>query len=81
LTDINKATQEDLIKIYGVGEVISLRILKLKEGLGSFHGADERCLGTITRGYVNLIPILKFLHPNIEKIDIITPLKEIVQLY
>jgi hypothetical protein len=39
--DINKATQE-LIKIYGIGDVISLRILKLKEILGlCVYGADE----------------------------------------
>ena len=36
LIDINQATQEDLIKIYGIGEAISLRILKFKESLGGF---------------------------------------------
>jgi DNA uptake protein ComE-like DNA-binding protein len=39
--DINKATQEDLIKIYGVGEAISLRILKLKESLGGFVSMEQ----------------------------------------
>jgi DNA uptake protein ComE-like DNA-binding protein len=34
IIDINKATQEELIKIYGI-EMISLRILKLKENLGA----------------------------------------------
>ncbi len=34
ILDINQATQEDLIKIYGVGEALSLRILKQKEILG-----------------------------------------------
>jgi DNA uptake protein ComE-like DNA-binding protein len=39
--DINLATQEDLIKIYGIGEVISLRILKLKESLGGFMSMEQ----------------------------------------
>lgn len=41
LIDINRATQEDLIKIYGIGEAISLRILKLKESLGGFVSMDQ----------------------------------------
>jgi DNA uptake protein ComE-like DNA-binding protein len=41
LIDINLATQEDLIKIYGIGEVISLRILKLKESLGGFMSMEQ----------------------------------------
>ncbi|NIA01118.1 helix-hairpin-helix domain-containing protein, partial [Massilia sp. CCM 8734] len=36
LQDINQATQEDLVKIFGVGEALSLRILKQKEILGGF---------------------------------------------
>ncbi|SHG27769.1 DNA uptake protein ComE [Flavobacterium fluvii] len=39
--DINKATQEDLIKIYGIGEAISLRILKFKESLGGFVSMEQ----------------------------------------
>src|SRR3970040_1584199 len=38
---IKKATQEDLIKIYGIGEVISLRILRLKESLGGFVSMEQ----------------------------------------
>ena len=38
---INQATQEDLIKIYGIGEVISLRILKMKEKLGGFVSMEQ----------------------------------------
>jgi DNA uptake protein ComE-like DNA-binding protein len=41
LIDINQATQEDLIKINGVGEVISLRILAQKEKLGGFVSMDQ----------------------------------------
>ncbi len=39
--DINQATQEDLIKIYGVGEAISIRILKFKESLGGFVSMEQ----------------------------------------
>ncbi|MNS40278.1 Helix-hairpin-helix motif protein [compost metagenome] len=39
--DINQATQEDLIKIYGIGEAISLRILKQKESLGGFVSMEQ----------------------------------------
>ena len=41
VVDINKATQEDLIKIYGIGEAISIRILKLKESLGGFVSMEQ----------------------------------------
>lgn len=39
--DINQATQEDLIKIYGIGEATSLRILKFKESLGGFVSMEQ----------------------------------------
>ncbi len=39
--DINQATQEDLIKIYGIGEGLSTRILKQKEILGCFVSIDQ----------------------------------------
>lgn len=41
ITDINLATQEDLIKIYGIGEAISVRILKYKESLGGFVSMEQ----------------------------------------
>jgi DNA uptake protein ComE-like DNA-binding protein len=39
--DLNLATQEDLIKIYGVGDALSLRILKQKEILGGFVSMEQ----------------------------------------
>jgi len=39
--DINNATQEDLIKVYGIGEALSLRILKFKESLGGFVSMEQ----------------------------------------
>jgi DNA uptake protein ComE-like DNA-binding protein len=41
ILDINQASQEDLIKIYGIGEAISLRILKFKESLGGFVSMEQ----------------------------------------
>ncbi len=41
IIDINQATQEDLIKIYGIGEAISNRILKFKESLGGFVSMEQ----------------------------------------
>lgn len=39
--DINQASQEDLIKIYGIGPAISERILKQKESLGGFLSMEQ----------------------------------------
>lgn len=39
--DINQATQEELIKIKGIGEVLSLRIVKFKESLGGFVSMEQ----------------------------------------
>lgn len=36
VTDINEATQDDLVKIYGIGPALSRRILKQRELLGGF---------------------------------------------
>jgi DNA uptake protein ComE-like DNA-binding protein len=41
LLDLNKASKEDLIKIYGVGEALSARILKEKELLGGFVSMEQ----------------------------------------
>ena len=41
IIDINQASQEDLIKIYGIGEAISLRILKFKQSLGGFVSMEQ----------------------------------------
>ncbi|KIC03097.1 hypothetical protein OA88_05535 [Flavobacterium sp. JRM] len=39
--DINSATQEDLAKVSGIGEVLSLRILKQKESYGYFVSMEQ----------------------------------------
>lgn len=39
--DINQASQEDLIKLYGIGEALSLRIIKQREVLGGFVSLEQ----------------------------------------
>jgi len=39
--DINIATSEELVKVYGVGEVIAQRILNYKESLGGFVAMEQ----------------------------------------
>lgn len=39
--DINLATQEDLIKVYGIGPALSERILKQREVLGAFASIEQ----------------------------------------
>lgn len=71
--DINKATQEDLIKIYGIGEAISLRILKLKESLGGFVSMEQLkdVWGLSPEVIKNLNTHFKVSAlPNVKKIDI-----------
>lgn len=41
IININEATQEDLMKIYGIGEGLSSRILKQKEIVGSFVSMEQ----------------------------------------
>lgn len=83
LIDINKATQEDLIKIYGIGEVISLRVLRLKESLGEFVSMEQMndVWGLSPEVIDNLNAHFKvFAFPNIKKVDINNgSIKEIAQ--
>jgi DNA uptake protein ComE-like DNA-binding protein len=41
IVDINQATKEDLMKIYGIGDKISDRILEQKQKLGAFLSMDQ----------------------------------------
>lgn len=40
-TDINLALQEDLIKVYGIGQALSARIIKEREKLGAFFSMNQ----------------------------------------
>lgn len=73
IIDINQATQEDLIKIYGIGEAISLRILKFKESLGGFVSMEQMndVWGLSPEVIENLNKHFKIsAMPNVKKIDI-----------
>lgn len=73
IIDINQASQEDLIKIYGIGEAISLRILKFKESLGGFVSMEQMkdVWGLSDEVIENLNSHFKILAlPNLKKIDI-----------
>jgi DNA uptake protein ComE-like DNA-binding protein len=73
IIDINRASQEDLIKIYGIGEAISLRILKFKESLGGFVSMEQMkdVWGLSPEVIENLNSHFKVSTlPNVKKIDI-----------
>ncbi|UWY30231.1 helix-hairpin-helix domain-containing protein [Flavobacterium sp. TR2] len=81
--DINQATKEDLMKIYGIGEGLSSRILNQKEILGSFvsmeqmkdiWGLSPEVINELNDHFKAVIP------PNLKKIDINeASLKELAQ--
>lgn len=85
LIDINQATKEDLIKINGVGEVLSLRILVQKEKLGGFVSMEQ------LKDIWGLSPeVIQSLNkqfavitlPNLNKIDVNNAsLKELSQFF
>ena len=73
IIDINQATQEDLIKIYGIGEAISIRILKFKESLGGFVSMEQMndVWGLSPEVIENLNSHFKIsATPTVKKIDI-----------
>ena len=83
--DINQATKEDLVKIYGIGETISVRILKQKETLGGFVSMEQiqDIWGLSPEVIENLITHFKVLAvPRFKKIDINNAsLKELSQFH
>ena len=85
LIDINQATKEDLIKIYGIGEAISVRILKEEEVLGGFVSMEQMkdVWGLSPEVIENLNSHFKVsVLPNFKKIDINNAsLKELSQFY
>nr|WP_309757946.1 helix-hairpin-helix domain-containing protein [Flavobacterium sp.] len=83
--DINQATKEDLVKIYGIGDAISLRILKQKELLGGFVTMEQMndVWGLSPEVIENLNTHFKVsVLPDFKKIDINNAsLKELTQFY
>ena len=82
--DINQATQEDLIKIYGIGPALSERILKEKEKFGAFVSINQMqdIWGLSSEVIVNIKKHYSVLNqPDVKKIKINTAsLKELMQL-
>ena len=71
--DLNTATQEDLMKVYGIGEGYSVRILKEKEKYGAFVSMDQIAdvWGLPTEAIENLNKSFKILTtPAVNKIKI-----------
>jgi DNA uptake protein ComE-like DNA-binding protein len=81
IVDINQATSEDLIKIYGVGEAIATRILNEKQKMGNFVAMEQMnyIWGLSPEVIENLNLHFKILSPpKITKIEINTAsLKEL----
>ena len=84
IIDINKATAEDLKKIYGIGEGLSDRILKEKEKLGGFvsmeqmkdiWGLSPEVIQSLQNGFeIRQLPPIKKINLNTSSI------KELMQL-
>lgn len=73
MMDINEATQEDLIKVYGIGPALSERILKEKARYGAFMSMDQMqdIWGLSPEVIENLNKYFDIKSPpNIKKIDI-----------
>jgi len=81
--DINLATQEDLVKIYGIGPALSERILKEKEKYGGFVSMEQMGFiwGLSPEVVENLNKYFKIsVIPNVKKININTAsVKELAQ--
>ena len=73
IKDLNDATQEDLMKVYGIGEGYSARILKDKEKYGGFVSMEQMkdIWGLPPETIDNLCKAFKISTiPNVKKIKI-----------
>lgn len=73
ILDINLATKEDLIKVYGIGPALSERILKLKDLLGGFVSMEQMndVWGLSPEVIENLNKNFKVIAlPKVKKVDI-----------
>jgi DNA uptake protein ComE-like DNA-binding protein len=85
LIDINQATEADLVKIYGIGEALSQRIIKQKEILGGYVSMEQlsEVWGLSPEVIYELNAHFKIYEvPNFKKIAINdASLKELAQFY
>ena len=73
ILDINLATKEDLIKVYGIGPALSDRILKIKDLLGGFVSMEQMndVWGLSPEVIENLNKNFKIsVLPKVKKVDI-----------
>lgn len=73
IIDINKATKEDLMKVYGIGPALSERILTEKEKLGAFVSTQQfqyiwGLSPEVVQQLIVHFPVLQ--QPPLQKIDI-----------
>lgn len=73
IIDINKATKEDLMKVYGIGPALSERILAEKEKLGAFVSTQQfqyiwGLSPEVVQQLIVHFPVLQ--QPPLQKIDI-----------
>ncbi len=85
ILDVNQATKEDLMKVVGIGDAISDRILKQKEILGGFVSMDQMTevwgLTPEVIAELDKYFIVEYL-PNLKKININNAsIKELGQFY
>lgn len=70
--ELNSATKEDLIKVYGIGEVLSERIIKYRDYLGGFYSINQlaEVYGIDSAKFVEVSENFTIDNSLIKKIDI-----------
>lgn len=72
LLEINSATPKQLEKVYGIGKILSERIVKYKNILGGYHSINQlkNVYGFSEKNYTNAIKQLRVDSSKIKKINI-----------
>jgi len=70
--ELNSASKEDLIKVYGIGEVLSERIIKYRDYLGGFYSINQlaEVYGIDSAKFVEVSENFTIDNSMIKKIDI-----------
>ena len=87
IKDLNSATVEDLIKVYGIGEKLATRIIKFRTALGGFLVSDQirDVYGLKEEVVLRLLKSFQVITvPEIKKINVneaeVTELKKVVYI-
>lgn len=72
--DVNTATKDDFIKLYGIGEKTATRIIKFRDALGGFHSVDQvgDTYGFDPTTFANLKPKFIIKNKTVKQININT---------